>query len=66
MRQWRAFMCSNLSEDEVDGEWIAKYYAEDRPAKLTDHLEWLKEAGFSGVDVLLKIYTFAVYGGIKK
>lgn len=66
MREWRRFMSRNLPASEVDETWIPKYYAEDRPAKLMDQLDWLGDIGFADVDVLLKTYNFAVYGGAKK
>lgn len=65
MRQWRAFMRRSISDEEIDGKWIPKYQAEDRPAKLLDQLAWLNEIGFADVDVLWKRYNFAVYGGAK-
>jgi|SRR5580658_135875 tRNA (cmo5U34)-methyltransferase len=65
MRQWREFMLRGVPEKEIDGKWIPKYHAEDRPARLKDHLTWMSEIGFSGVDVLWKYYNFAVYGGTK-
>jgi len=65
MRQWRAFMRRSISEEEIEGKWIPKYQAEDRPAKLLDQLAWLKGIGFADVDVLWKRYNFAVYGGAK-
>jgi tRNA (cmo5U34)-methyltransferase len=64
--QWRAFMRRSLSDEEIVGKWIPKYEAEDRPARLVEHLDWLKGAGFSDVDVLWKRYNFAVYGGAKQ
>jgi tRNA (cmo5U34)-methyltransferase len=66
MRQWRAFMRRSIPDQEIEQKWIPKYEAEDRPARLVDHLDWLKEAGFSGADVLWKRYNFAVYGGTKR
>jgi tRNA (cmo5U34)-methyltransferase len=66
MRQWRAFMRRNISDEEIEGKWIPKYQAEDRPAKLLDQLAWLKGIGFADVDVLWKRYNFAVYGGAKR
>jgi tRNA (cmo5U34)-methyltransferase len=66
MRQWREFMLRSVPENEIDGKWIPKYHAEDRPARLTDHLMWMSEIGFSCVDVLWKYYNFAVYGGTKQ
>lgn len=63
MRHWRSFMRRSVSQEEIDGNWIPKYQAEDRPAKLIDQLVWLAEIGFADVDVLWKRYNFAAYGG---
>lgn len=63
MDKWRSFMAQNVSMQEIDGNWIPKYRAEDHPAKLTDQLKWLAEIGFIDVDVLWKYYNFAVYAG---
>jgi tRNA (cmo5U34)-methyltransferase len=65
MQQWRIFMGRKVSREEIEGKWIPKYEAEDRPAKLTDQLAWLAEIGFADVDVIWKNYNFAVYGGRK-
>jgi len=65
MNQWRAFMRRNISDEEIEDKWIAKYHAEDHPARLVDQLAWLTEIGFADVDVLWKHYNFAVYGGVK-
>jgi tRNA (cmo5U34)-methyltransferase len=66
MDQWRAFMRGNISEKEVNGTWLPKYYAEDRPAKLMDQLAWMKDIGFSDIDVVWKRFNFAVYGGVRQ
>ena len=66
MYQWRAFMRRNISDDEIENKWIAKYHVEDHPAKLVDQLAWLTEIGFAEVDVVWKHYNFAVYGGVKR
>jgi len=65
MQKWQAFMLQNVSRDEIEHTWLPKYYDEDRPAKLTDHLAWLAEVGFADVDVVWKYYNYAVYGGTK-
>lgn len=65
MRQWRAFMRRIISDEEIEKKWIAKYEAEDHPARLVDQLAWLTEIGFADVDVVWKHYNFAVYGGVK-
>ena len=66
MNEWRRYMGNKLSIDEIEGKWIPKHKEEDRPAKLIDQLEWLKEIGFANVDVLWKHYNFAVYGGLRR
>ena len=66
MHQWRAFMRRNISDEEIEEKWIAKYQAEDHPARLVDQLAWLTGIGFADVDVLWKHFNFAVYGGVKR
>jgi tRNA (cmo5U34)-methyltransferase len=66
MRQWRAFMSRGMPLEEIEGKWIPNYEAEDRPARLTDHMAWLAQAGFADIDVIWKRYNFAVYGGRKR
>ena len=65
MQRWQAFILQNVSRDEMENTWLPKYYDEDRPAKLTDHLAWLAEVGFANVDVVWKYYNYAVYGGTR-
>jgi tRNA (cmo5U34)-methyltransferase len=66
MRHWVEYMRQRIPQEEIDGKWIPKYYAEDRPARLADQLAWLTEIGFNDVDVSWKYYNFAVYGGTKR
>jgi tRNA (cmo5U34)-methyltransferase len=66
MKKWVEFMRCNVSEDEIEGKWIRKYQAEDRPAKLMDQLAWMADIGFTDIDVLWKYYNFAVYGGARQ
>ena len=40
-------MLRSVPEEEIDGKWIPKYHAEDRPARLADQLTWMSEIGFS-------------------
>jgi len=63
--KWREFMLKAVSVEEVDEKWFPSYRNEDRPAILLDQLEWLKESGFTSIDVMWKYYNFAVYGGKK-
>jgi tRNA (cmo5U34)-methyltransferase len=66
MDQWKSFMHTNVSMDEIENKWIVKYKTEDRPASLMNHIDWLKNTGFSDIDVVWKYYNYAVYGGCKK
>jgi len=65
MDQWKKFMGKNLTQDEIENKYLANYYEEDHPVKLTDHLSWLAEIGFVNIDVIWKYYSLAVYGGKK-
>jgi tRNA (cmo5U34)-methyltransferase len=65
MKQWKEYMYQSFPREEVDNVQIPRYEQEDSPAKLIDHLQWLKEVGFAGADVVWKYYNFAIYGGMK-
>ncbi len=66
MREWRRFMSLRVPHEEIEGKWIPKYHEEDNPAKLLDHFDWMKDAGFSDIDVVWKYFNFAVYGGVRR
>lgn len=66
MQKWVEYMNRAVPMDEVENKWLVTYREEDRPARLMIQLEWLKEIGFTDVDVVWKYYNFAVYGGYKK
>lgn len=65
IRKWKEFMRRQVSDDEIERKWMVTYAAEDRPARLIDHLAWLKQIGFTELDVIWKYYNFTVYGGQK-
>ena len=65
LEKWRAFMARSVPEEEITEKWLPNYYVEDRPAKLTTHLEMLKNCSFSAVDVIYKYYNYAVYCAVK-
>lgn len=65
MQKWQEYMAANVSKQEIEEKWLPSYYAEDRPTKLSTHLEMLKECNFSCIDVVFKYYNFAVYTGKK-
>jgi tRNA (cmo5U34)-methyltransferase len=66
MKRWREFMSREMSDAEIESKWIPKYQAEDRPAALMKHLNWMTEIGFVDVDVVWKYYNFGVYGGVRR
>jgi tRNA (cmo5U34)-methyltransferase len=63
--KWKEFMNLSVSMREIDEKWIPAAEDEDHPAKLMDHLDWLRDLGFRDVDVIWKYYGGAVYGGYK-
>jgi len=65
LEKWRKFMLQYHSPKEVEAVWLARHHQEDHPQPLTDHLDWLKEAGFQDLDVVWKHYYFGVYGARK-
>jgi len=65
MTKWKAFMGKNVSLDEIENKWIEKYKAEDRPASLINHINWLKDIGYKNIDIVWKYYNYCVYGGYK-
>jgi len=65
MEYWKRFMCMNVSSDDIENKWIPKYYEEDRPISMVEHIDMLKEVGFDSVDVVWKYYNFAVYMALK-
>jgi len=64
MKKWEEFLSQYLSESEVNKNF-ERYYVEDSPESIVNHLKWLEEAGFRDVDVIRKYYNFALYGGMK-
>lgn len=65
MKRWTDFMYESAGKEETDSVWLPKYYAEDRPAALTEHLAMLAKAGFLRTDVVFKYYNYAVYAAFK-
>lgn len=65
MQKWKEYMSKSVSEAEINDKWLPNYYAEDRPMKMTSHLEQLSQCGFSSIDIVYKFYNYAVYCGKK-
>jgi tRNA (cmo5U34)-methyltransferase len=66
IKKWKEYMRKSVPEDEIETRWMNTYRTEDNPAQLITQLEWLKEIGFSEIDVIWKYFNFAVYGGQKQ
>lgn len=54
---------SGLSEEEI--ERVERHGHLDRPSTLDEQLEWMRDAGFDGVECLWKYYDDAVMVGLK-
>lgn len=64
MERWIEFLSRSFPRQEVD-RIVQRYYTDDSPARLVDHLRWMDEVGFRGVDVIWKRYNYAVWTGRK-
>ncbi len=63
MQRWKDHMrASGMSVKWVE-EMIRRHRSEDRPRDFEAEFDGLRKAGFRDVDVVLKRYNFAVYGG---
>ncbi|MDQ2087998.1 class I SAM-dependent methyltransferase [Herbivorax sp. ANBcel31] len=65
MNKWKEYMLKNVSNEEVENKWLPRYYEEDTPTKLINHIKWMEEIGYKNIDVIWKYYNFTVYGGYK-
>jgi len=65
LEKWKEFMLRSVSEEEIENKWLVKYYDEDHPAKLSDHLRWLEQTGFKDFQTIWQYYGGAVFGGVK-
>ncbi len=61
---WRAFLKEQGLESAEVERILSNYHIEDSPLDVPSHLQLLKEAGFSTVDVVWKRSNFAVYVGM--
>lgn len=62
---WKEWLHQFHTEDELMETVIDRYYEEDKPTTLVNHLNWLEEIGFKDVDVVWKKLKIAVFGGFK-
>lgn len=63
MNKWKTFMKTNGLPKKKVNDMIARHQREDRPVVFEDELSIMRKTGFTHVDVILKHYNFAVYGG---
>ena len=63
--KWKEFMNLIVHMEEIEQKWIPAAEEEDHPAKLMNHINWLREIGFKDIDVVWKYYSYVVYGGYK-
>lgn len=65
MDKWKEFMNRSIEIEEIEEKWVPAAEDEDHPAKLVDHINWLKEVGFKDIDVVWKYFGGAVYCAYK-
>ena len=65
MDKWKEFMRTNGLPAKKINDMIRRHQREDRPVLFDDELNIMRKAGFKRVDVILKRYNFALYGGGK-
>jgi len=54
VEEWKSFVNNNFPDDEK-WKWLQDHYNEfDKPDNYTDQIEWLKEAGFKTIDIIVK------------
>ncbi len=60
---WKDFMTSQGEDPDF---WYSKHAEKDHPMTLTDHILWLRKAGFSRVACQWRLYNFAITTAEKK
>ncbi|MDA3894253.1 MAG: class I SAM-dependent methyltransferase [Salinivirgaceae bacterium] len=63
MELWKQWLRRYHSEDDLMEMVINRYYEEDRPTTIANHLNWMQEIGFIEVDVIWRKAKAAVFGG---
>ena len=61
LENWKKFMKSNMSAQEVEEKWLPNYHSEDRPSSLFEHFKLLEESKFKIIDCVYKNYNYGVY-----
>ena len=54
LKDWKTFVMKSFPDDEK-WEWLMEHYNEfDKPDDYQDQIQWLKDAGFSKVEIIFK------------
>jgi tRNA (cmo5U34)-methyltransferase len=61
--RWKTFMKTSGLPMKKVREMIARHHKEDRPVAFEEELSIMRHSGFKHIEVILKRYNFAVYGG---
>lgn len=62
--EWMQFLLQGLGEERAK-YWFDNYVEEDRPSSARDQTTWLREAGFSEVEVLWEHINYVVIRAVK-
>ena len=65
MESWKDWLRNYHTEEDLMEMVINRYYEEDRPTNVANHLKWIQEVGFRDTDVIWKKQKGAIYGGYK-
>ncbi len=65
MEKWVEHMKQFYTDEFIEAEVVEKAKKHSNPSILIDELRYLKEIGFSQIDIIWKYYSFSVYGAIK-
>ncbi len=63
--QWKEFMRRHVPEEQIENEWLPRHDKQDHPATLVNHIAWLRQAGFTEIDIIWKYIKGAVFGGVR-
>jgi len=51
MARWKEHLRRSYTDEEIEKEWVPRYYATDHPRRLSEETAGLRAAGFAKVDV---------------
>lgn len=65
MGKWKSWLRQYHSEEDMMEMIINRYFEEDRPTTIINHINWMQELGFKEIDIIWKRIKSVVYGGFK-